>query len=100
MQLPSAVAQLIEQRLGDLEGGGVEAFSEPVADLGGHRVGFVAMTLGSEQAREAYSHPVRKAWALSAQTPEDEGEWPPRGLLRPEFFGRSFWTGLLQVFGS
>jgi hypothetical protein len=35
-------AELVEQRLGFLQVGGVEAFSKPVADLGEHRARLVA----------------------------------------------------------
>ena len=36
------VAQLVEQRLGFFQVGGVEALSEPAADLGEHCAGFIA----------------------------------------------------------
>jgi hypothetical protein len=46
-------AQLVEQRLGVFQVGGVEAFGEPVVDFRQHRARFVAMTLLREQSREA-----------------------------------------------
>src|SRR5271155_4828991 len=49
---PSA-AQLVEQRLGVLQVGGVEAFGEPVVDVGEHRARLVALALLREQPREA-----------------------------------------------
>src|ERR1700730_13283189 len=45
-------AQLIEQRLGVLKIGGIEAFGEPAVDFGEHRPRFVATALRCEQARE------------------------------------------------
>jgi hypothetical protein len=42
-------AQLIEERLGVLQVGGVEALGEPVIDVGEHRARLVAMTLLREQ---------------------------------------------------
>jgi hypothetical protein len=39
------VGQFVEQRLGFLEVGGVEALGEPVVDLGEHRARFVALAL-------------------------------------------------------
>ena len=45
--------KLVEQGLGIFQVVGVEAFCEPVVDLGEHRARFVAMTLLREQSREA-----------------------------------------------
>ena len=45
--------QLVEQRLGVFQVGGVEALGEPVVDFGEHRARFVATTLRCEQPREA-----------------------------------------------
>src|SRR5215469_12863786 len=45
--------QLIEQRLGLLEVGGVKALGEPVVDFAEHRARFVALALRCQQAREA-----------------------------------------------
>jgi hypothetical protein len=39
------IAQLLEQRPGVFQVGGVEAFGEPVVDVGEHRARLVAMTL-------------------------------------------------------
>src|SRR5215472_2472748 len=48
------LAQLIEQRLGLLEIGSVEAFGEPVVDFGEHRTRFIPLPLLRQQAREAH----------------------------------------------
>ena len=48
-------AQLVEQRLGVLQVGSVEAFGEPVVDRGKHRARFVAVTLFRKQSGEAYA---------------------------------------------
>jgi hypothetical protein len=45
--------QLVEQRLGVLQVGGIEAFGEPVVDAGEHRAGFVATPLRGKQPCEA-----------------------------------------------
>src|SRR5260370_657888 len=45
--------QLLEQRLGILEVGGVEALGEPVVDFTEHRARLVAAALLREQPREA-----------------------------------------------
>jgi hypothetical protein len=45
--------QLVEQRLGILQIGGVEALGEPVVDLGEHPARFVASALLLPQSREA-----------------------------------------------
>ena len=37
--------KLIHQRLNVLQVGGVEAFGEPVVDVGEHRAGFIALAL-------------------------------------------------------
>ena len=41
----SLVCQILKQRLGVLQVSGVEAFSEPVVDVGEHRAGFIATGL-------------------------------------------------------
>src|SRR5216683_2628744 len=46
--------QLVEQCLGVLEVGGVEAFGEPAVDFGEHRSRFIAAALAVEQARETH----------------------------------------------
>ena len=46
-------AELVEQRLGFLQIGGIEALGEPGVDFGQHRARFVAATLLREQPREA-----------------------------------------------
>jgi hypothetical protein len=56
-QLVSArflLRQFIEQRLGVLKVGGVEALGEPAVDVGEHCVRFVAAAVLFEQPREAY----------------------------------------------
>jgi len=45
--------QLFKQGLGVFQVGGIEAFGEPVVDLGEHRAGLVATILRGEKAREA-----------------------------------------------
>jgi len=45
--------QLVEQRLGVLQVGGVETFGEPVVNVGEHRARLVSTTLTVEQPREA-----------------------------------------------
>ena len=47
------VAQLIEQRLGLFQIGGIEAFGEPVVDRGEHRARFSGTALSREQTAEA-----------------------------------------------
>src|SRR5229473_1019104 len=47
-------AQLLEQRLGVFQVGGVEALGEPAVDLGEHRTRLVAAALFVEQPREAH----------------------------------------------
>src|ERR1700730_8609390 len=46
--------QLLHQRLGVLEIGGIEAFGEPIVDFGEHRPRFLASARRCEQARKAY----------------------------------------------
>src|SRR5262249_45045449 len=46
-------AQLIQEGLGVLQIGGVEALGEPVVDFLEHLAGFVAFALPREEAREA-----------------------------------------------
>jgi hypothetical protein len=46
-------SKFLEQRLGVLEVGGVEAFGEPVVDFRQHRAGLVALALLVEQSCEA-----------------------------------------------
>src|SRR6202158_2510269 len=46
--------QFVEQRLGVLQVGGVEAFSEPAVDLGEHRARFVATAAPREQSRQTH----------------------------------------------
>src|SRR6266851_7252830 len=46
-------SQLVEQRLGISQVGGVEAFGEPAVDFSEHRARFVALTLLVEQPRKA-----------------------------------------------
>jgi len=46
-------AKLLEQCLGVLQIGGVEAFREPVVDFGEHRASFISLALLVEQSREA-----------------------------------------------
>src|SRR5260370_25442812 len=48
-----SVTQLIEQRLGVLEVGGVKALGEPAVDFGKHRASLVATALLREQPGEA-----------------------------------------------
>jgi hypothetical protein len=45
--------QLVEQRLGVFQVGGVEAFGEPAVDFGQHRARLVAFALFVEQPSEA-----------------------------------------------
>ena len=45
-------SQFVEQSLGVLQVGGVEALGEPAVDLGEHRTRFVATALLLEQPRE------------------------------------------------
>src|SRR6266849_3548014 len=47
-------SQLVEQRLGISQVGGVEAFGEPAVDFGEHRARLVATTLLCEQPRETH----------------------------------------------
>jgi MFS family permease len=49
----ASAVQFLQQRLGVLQVGGVEAFGEPAVDLGEHRARLVAMALLREQPREA-----------------------------------------------
>jgi hypothetical protein len=46
--------QLLQQRLGVLEIGGIEAFGEPIVDFGEHRARLIAATLLRKQPREAH----------------------------------------------
>src|SRR5215469_6685040 len=50
--IPVLTAQLVEQRLGVLEVGGVEAFGEPVVDFGEHHTRFVAAIGVAQEPRE------------------------------------------------
>ena len=45
--------KLVEQCLGILQVGGIEALREPVVDAGKYRAGFVAAAFPREQPREA-----------------------------------------------
>src|SRR5271156_3721560 len=47
------MSQLVEQRLGVFQVGGVEAFGEPVVDVGEHRARLISLALVCEQSREA-----------------------------------------------
>src|SRR5215472_4627952 len=47
------MTQLVEQGLGVLQVGALEAFGEPVVDLSEHRARFVALGLVAEQTRQA-----------------------------------------------
>jgi hypothetical protein len=49
------LAQLIEQRLGVFQIGGVEALGEPAVDFGEHRARFVAFAFLVEQLRETHA---------------------------------------------
>src|SRR5215469_5023445 len=61
-------AQLVQQRLSFLQIGGVEAFGEPVVDLGEHRAGLVATALFCEQPRQAHRRTQLKRFcALQAR---------------------------------
>src|SRR5215472_12671159 len=51
---PGLGSQFVQQCLGLLEVGGVEAFGEPVVDFGQHRVRFVAAADIAQQAGEAH----------------------------------------------
>ena len=49
--------ELIEQSLGVLQIGGIEAFGEPVVDVGEHHARLIATALRGEQAAQAYHRP-------------------------------------------
>ena len=51
---PGSGGQFAQQRLGVFKIGGVEAFSEPVVDLGEHRAGLIAAALVRHQSGEAH----------------------------------------------
>ncbi len=53
-QRMSQLLKLVEQSLGVVQVGGVEAFGEPVVDVGEHRARLVATALRCEQSREAH----------------------------------------------
>src|SRR6266478_3418466 len=48
------LVQFVEQRLGFLQVGGVEALGEPVVDFGEHRARLAALALFCEQPRQAH----------------------------------------------
>ena len=60
-------AQFVEQRLGVLQVGSVEAFAEPVVDLRQHGAPLITTTLFGEQSREDGRRPQLKRFcALTA----------------------------------
>ena len=63
-------AQLLEQRLGVLQIGGVEAFGEPAVDLGEHRARFVAEALSFRAIVRRRSS--RRAMQLPALASSDQ----------------------------
>src|SRR5579862_453855 len=78
--------QLVEQGLGIIQIGGIEAFGEPVVDFGEHRARFVAMTLLREQSREAGRGAQFKTTGLLAGRSVDRRAKQSLGFVR---MGRS-----------
>ena len=65
-------AQLVEQRLGVLQGRGVEALGEPVVDIGEHRAGLGVYfrvqdnVIETEQMPNAELRPIPSIWGHAA----------------------------------